>query len=111
MPKNLIDRVGDLKTYHAFEDGKNFIGYEQDNVQPLMDFAHAVREEVDTARSSPDMYKVCTLPLTVVEELRIKHGINVLLKLTPADERRFNYLLETQYKAFKMTNKKVWLAT
>lgn len=111
MPKNLIDRVGDLKTFHTMEDGKNFISYEQDDVQPLMDFAHAIRTEADTADANPDMHCFCRLPNTVVEEIRIKHGINLLAKLTPSDELRLWHLIETEYPAFKMTNKRMWLPT
>src|SRR6478752_1186107 len=111
MPKNLIDRVGDLKTYHTMEDGKNFISYEQDDVQPLMDFAHAIREETDVTRANPDAHVYCRLPNSVVEELRIKHGINILARLSPTDESRLWYLIETEYRAFKMTNKRMWLPT
>jgi hypothetical protein len=49
--------------------------------------------------------------MSVVLQLKFKHGIDVLAKLEPADEQRLNYLLETEYKAFKLTNMKMWLPT
>src|SRR4051812_7362247 len=98
MSKNLLDQVGDLRTYHTVEDGKNYISYEQNDVEPVMDFAHAMREEADTAKVSPDFFNYAHLPDTVVLELIFKHKINPLLKLTPAEERRMYNLLETTYK-------------
>lgn len=111
MPKNLLDQVGDLRTYHTFEDGKSFISYEQADVEPVMDFAHAMREEVDTAKASPDCFNYAHLPDTVVLELIFKHKINPLKKLTPTDEKRMYYLLETEYRRFKLTNLRMALAT
>lgn len=109
--KNLLSISGDLVTSHTFEDGKNYISYEQDNVQPLMDFAHAIRTEADPALSDKDAYCAVRLPMTVVQELITKHGINLLHRLEPKDERKLWFLMETEYRAFKMTNKKLHLVT
>lgn len=108
MAKNLLDVVGDVATYHAFEDGKNYIQSVQHDVEPLMDFAHAMREE--TAHGK-DEYCAARLPLTIVEELMRKHGINLLQKLELKDERRLMQLLETEYARFKFTNKKMFIPT
>jgi hypothetical protein len=107
MPKNLLSIHGDLVTSHTFEDGKNYISYEQADVQPLMDFAHALRTEADPALTDKDAYCAVRLPMTVVQELMTKHGLNVLLRMEPKDEKRLWYLLETEYRAFKLTNKKL----
>jgi hypothetical protein len=111
MPKRLLDvDPSGLRTYHTLEDGKNYISYEQDNLQPLMDLAHEVREHGDIKRTA-DIVPHASLPMSVVLQLKFKHGIDVLAKLEPADEQRLNYLLETEYKAFKLTNMKMWLPT
>ncbi len=112
MPKRLLDISPDgLKTYHTLEEGRNYISYEQDDVQPLMDLAHEVRALGGNDKMTEEIVAHATLPMSVVLQLKFKHGINVLQKLEPQDERRLNFLLETEYKAFKLTNKKMWLQT
>ncbi len=111
MAKTLLDKVGDLVTYHAFEDGKNHIGYYQADVQPLMDFAHAIREEADPAKEDPEFFCYMHVPDTVVLELKFKHGIDLLQKMTKTEERRLYYLLETEYKRFKYTNLRMHIPT
>lgn len=108
MPKRLLDNIDGLRTYHTYEDGKNYISYEQDDVGPVMDLAHEVRNYGDQIRG--EIVPHARLPMTVVLELKARHGIDVLKRLEPADERRLNYLLETEYKNFKLTNMKMWLA-
>ncbi|HEX3156697.1 MAG TPA: hypothetical protein VHV32_18860 [Candidatus Angelobacter sp.] len=104
MPKILLDQVGDLKTFHTIEDGRNFISYEQDDVEPLLDFAHAMRTEADTARASPDCFNYAHLPDSIVLDLKFKHGLDLLKRLTPTDERKLYALLETEYAKLLFTN-------
>jgi len=110
MPKNLIDfdPTSGMRTYHVHEDGKNHLIYEQDNVEPLMDVAHEVRARGGIEHDG--MRYLTNLPNTVVLELMTKHHINILQKMTPTDEARFERLMDTEYARFKMTDKRIHIA-
>jgi len=58
--------------------------------------------------SKKTMHHMASLPPLVIEELLKKHNLNVLGDLTPAEQKKLNRLIETEYPWCKTHTKKLW---
>lgn len=58
--------------------------------------------------SDKAMHKMASLPLIVVEEILIKHGLNIMGEMSPADQRKLHRIIETEYPWCKTHTRKLW---
>lgn len=94
-----------LVTTTAYEDGKHFVGYEQD-VSGHLDLAAELRNTRDAwfHRKEDDINHVAFVPDSVILKMRFEDGVNFYDK----DQRKeVLRLIETKYPKCKTTNKRI----
>lgn len=101
----LLSQSGGLVTKIAREDGATHISYEQD-VSSALDFAHRLRSErtVDTINSDHTINHVAFVPNGIILKMLFEDGVNFY---DPEQSRAVMGLLETKYKNFKSTDKRL----
>ena len=85
----------------AVEDGKMYLGYEQD-VSASLDFAEKVRNE--RTKEDKELQHVAFIPDSVILKMRFEDGVNFYDK---ADQKRVLQLIETKYPKCKTTYKRI----
>ncbi len=105
--KTLSVDPGGLVTKTTYEDGRNVIKYEQD-VQDHLDVASELR--ADTGRwereKKESFAHAAFVPDIVILDMRTRFGVNFYDK---EQRPKVMQLLETEYKRFKTTDKKLYI--
>ncbi len=96
-----------LVTTTAYEDGKNYVRYEQD-VEPFFDFASQLRSDTERTRQGmkDELLHAAFVPDVVIIDMLQRFGVNFYDK---AQQKRVVELIETEYPKCKTTEKKLFI--
>lgn len=99
------DPTTGLLTTSAVEDGKAYIGYEQD-VSASLNFAERIRNErtKDVLNSEHALNHVAFIPDSVILKMKFEDGVNFYDK---SQQKRVLQLIETKYPKCKTTYKRI----
>ncbi len=93
-----------MTTYHAEEDGKQIISYEQD-VSGALELAKALRndEEYSKRGIKQELWHVATIPDSILMKVWVEEKCN---PYTREGTKRLANIIHSKYPAFKVTTKK-----